>query len=52
MFILNQAGFMNGLKKAGIALDRKVLAQMAYDADKNFDTLVETAKRFIAASAK
>jgi len=49
---LTYSQFMNGLKKAGIALDRKVLAQMAYDADKNFDTLVETAKRFIAASAK
>ena len=49
---LTYSQFMNGLKKAGIALDRKVLAQMAYDADKNFETLVETAKRFIAASAK
>ena len=49
---LTYSQFMNGLKKAGIALDRKVLAQMAYDADKNFDTLVETAKRFIADSAK
>ena len=49
---LTYSQFMNGLKKAGIALDRKVLAQMAYDADKNFETLVETAKRFIAESAK
>ena len=49
---LTYSQFMNGLKKAGITLDRKVLAQMAYDADKNFDTLVETAKRFIAGSAK
>ena len=49
---LTYSQFMNGLKKAGVALDRKVLAQMAYDADKNFETLVETAKRFIAASAK
>ena len=49
---LTYSQFMNGLKKAGISLDRKVLAQMAYDADKNFDTLVETAKRFIAESAK
>ncbi|MCM1294425.1 MAG: 50S ribosomal protein L20 [Muribaculaceae bacterium] len=44
--------FMNGLKKAGIALDRKVLAQMAYDADANFVTLVDTAKRFIGGDAK
>ena len=49
---LTYSQFMNGLKKAGITLDRKVLAQMAYDADKNFETLIETAKRFIAASAK
>ena len=49
---LTYSQFMNGLKKAGITLDRKVLAQMAYDADKNFETLVETAKRFIAGSAK
>lgn len=49
---LTYSQFMSGLKKAGIALDRKVLAQMAYDADKNFETLVETAKRFIAKSVK
>ena len=49
---LTYSQFMNGLKKAGVVLDRKVLAQMAYDADKNFETLVETAKRFIAAEAK
>ena len=49
---LTYSQFMNGLKKAGIALDRKVLAQMAYDADKNFDTLIETAKRFISSTAK
>ena len=49
---LTYSQFMNGLKKAGINLDRKVLAQMAYDADKNFKTLVDTAKRFIAESVK
>ena len=49
---LTYSQFMNGLKKAGINLDRKVLAQMAYDADKNFETLVDTAKRFIAGNAK
>ena len=49
---LTYSQFMNGLKKAGITLDRKVLAQMAYDADKNFETLIETAKRFIAESVK
>ena len=49
---LTYSQFMNGLKKAGVNLDRKVLAQMAYDADKNFETLIETAKRFISASSK
>ena len=49
---LTYSQFMNGLKKAGITLDRKVLAQMAYDADKNFETLIETAKRFIAGASK
>ena len=44
--------FMNGLKKAGIALDRKVLAEMAYAGDANFTKLVEAAKRFTAADAK
>ena len=39
--------FMNGLKKAGVELDRKVLAEMAYAADANFAKLIETAKRFI-----
>ena len=49
---LTYSQFMNGLKKAGINLDRKVLAQMAYDADKNFNSLIETAKRFIAGGVK
>ena len=49
---LTYSQFMNGLKKAGVQLDRKVLAQMAYDADKNFESLIETAKRFIAETAK
>ena len=39
--------FMNGLKKAGITLDRKVLAEMAYESDANFEKLIESAKRFI-----
>jgi large subunit ribosomal protein L20 len=40
--------FMNGLRKAGIELDRKVLAEMAYAGDANFAKLIETSKRFIA----
>ena len=49
---INYSTFMNGLKKAGVALDRKVLAEMAYAGDENFTKLVETAKRFISAGAK
>ena len=49
---LTYSQVMNGLKKAGVNLDRKVLAQMAYDADKNFNTLIETAKRFINGGVK
>lgn len=44
--------FMCGLKKGGIELDRKVLAEMAYAGDANFTALVEQAKRFNAASVK
>jgi len=44
---LTYSTFMNGLKKAGIELDRKVLAEMAYAGDANFEKLVEQAKRFI-----
>lgn len=43
---LTYSQFMNGLKKAGVTLDRKVLAQMAYAGDENFVKLVDTAKRF------
>ncbi|MCL2749182.1 MAG: 50S ribosomal protein L20 [Alphaproteobacteria bacterium] len=44
---LTYSRFMNGLKKAGIDLDRKVLAEMAYAGDPGFEKLVEQAKRFI-----
>lgn len=44
--------FMNGLKKAGIELDRKVLAEMAYAGDANFDALISAAKRFNTPTAK
>ena len=49
---LTYSQFMNGLKKAGVALDRKVLAEMAYAGDENFAKLVEVAKRFIGAESK
>jgi len=49
---LTYSQFMNGLKKSGIELDRKVLAQMAYDNDANFVKLVDAAKRFSAKGDK
>jgi len=36
--------FVGGLKKAGIALDRKVLADLALNDPKAFDTVVAEAK--------
>lgn len=49
---LTYSQFMNGLKKAGVVLDRKVLAEMAYAGDENFVKLVDTAKRFIGGESK
>lgn len=46
-FGITYSQFMNGLRKAGVELDRKVLAEMAYCGDANFNALIETAKRFI-----
>lgn len=37
--------FMNGLKRAGIMMDRKMLAKVAVDDAKSFATLVEAAKK-------
>lgn len=37
--------FISGLKKAGIELDRKMLADIAVNDSTGFATLVETAKR-------
>lgn len=42
---MNYSTFMNGLKKSGIELNRKMLSEMAiHDAD-GFSLLVETAKK-------
>ncbi|MCL2338399.1 MAG: 50S ribosomal protein L20 [Proteobacteria bacterium] len=49
---LTYSQFMNGLKKAGVVLDRKVLAEMAYANDANFQKLVDSAKRFISTDKK
>lgn len=41
---LSYASFMNGLKRAGIALDRKILAELATTDPAAFQKLAETAK--------
>ncbi len=42
---LSYSVFMNGLKKAGVELDRKVLADMAVNDAEAFAALVEIAKK-------
>lgn len=39
--------FINGLRKANVALNRKALAELALSEPKAFDELVETAKKAI-----
>ena len=41
---MSYSKFINGLKKAGIELDRKILSQMAIDDPGAFDAVVEKAK--------
>lgn len=41
---MNYSTFINGLKKAGIGLDRKILADMAVNDAAGFAALVEKAK--------
>ena len=41
---MNYSGFMYGLKKAGIEINRKVLADIAVNDAEGFKALVETAK--------
>lgn len=41
---MNYSTFMNGLKKAGITLNRKMLSEMAIHDAAGFSKLVETAK--------
>ena len=47
---LTYAQFMNGLKKAGIELDRKVLADLAVREPAAFAELVGTARSFTGAA--
>ncbi len=42
---LTYSRFMDGLKKAGIELDRKILADMAAHEPESFKALAETAKK-------
>lgn len=41
---LSYTAFMNGLKKAGVTLDRKILAELAQKDQAAFAKLVETAR--------
>ncbi|MDE0889021.1 MAG: 50S ribosomal protein L20 [Phycisphaerales bacterium] len=43
--------FMNGLQRAGILLNRKMLSQIAIEDPSTFDALVETANANAAANA-
>jgi large subunit ribosomal protein L20 len=43
--------FINGLKKAGVELDRKILADIAVHDAEGFTQLVEQAKTALAAKA-
>ena len=45
---ISYSRFMNGLKKAGIQLDRKVLSQMAIEDPAAFTALCEIAKKALA----
>jgi large subunit ribosomal protein L20 len=49
MFGLSYSRMMNGLKKAGIALDRKVLADLAFHDIAAFGVVAEKAKAALAA---
>lgn len=44
---LSYSEFMGGLRKAGIELDRKVLADMAVDDPKGFEQIAEVAKKHL-----
>ena len=45
---MNYSTFMNGLKKADIAINRKMLAEMAVNDKAAFTQLTETAKKALA----
>ncbi|MBC7287132.1 MAG: 50S ribosomal protein L20 [Armatimonadetes bacterium] len=43
--------FMNGLRKAGVSLDRKILAYMALEEPETFAQLADLARNALAAAA-
>ena len=45
---MNYSTFMNGLKKAGIAINRKMLSELAVNNKAAFTQLTETAKKALA----
>jgi ribosomal protein L20 len=45
---MNYSTFMNGLKKSGVNLNRKMLADMAVNDQKGFASLVKTAEKALA----
>ena len=49
---MSYSAFMNGLKKAAITIDRKVLADIAVHDKAAFTALVQKAKASLAATAK
>lgn len=44
---MNYSSFMNGLNKAGITLNRKMLSEMAIHDAASFSALIETAKKAV-----
>ena len=49
---MKYSSFINGLNKAGVELDRKVMADMAMNTPKAFKDLVKTAEKALAKEAK
>ncbi len=50
MFGLTYSQFMSGLKKANISLNRKILADIAYNDIQSFKEIVERVKPFVKAA--
>ena len=48
---LSYSAFMSGLKKAGVELNRKVLADIAYNDEAGFRALIDQAKSGLATKA-